>query len=444
MSSDKIRNAQEVTHAELTADPELSSRRSFLMDTLALASVSAAMPACSPSDHSLALGPQETAKAAPAQASTVPGSTKQNAKLVLQGGGIFGIGLVGAVSQLEPNYNFLSCAGTSAGSIVASLLAAGYSTAELKDLINSIDFSIFKDAPTLLKTSVLGHAIKIPEGDPFYRLYEHLGVNPGNEFEKWIGQQLNKKGVHTFGDLRRKDGIASPGVLYNSYKLNMIATDVTRSRLLVLPEDLKEYAGEDGKPIEPDDFDVAKAIRMSISIPFFFEPVQMTHHDSKKTSLIMDGGVSSNFPIGLYSPPDEPSQPFPVFGVRFGASPKITSGFSPEYDKLFIKVGNETLGYNALYALPMLYETATQAWDNRFADSLEDQSRIAYIDTSAYESLKNVSVTSFGLSQQQKDDLYDAGVKAYGKSLKNYDHAKWVARHTLLVNAFRADHPIGH
>jgi predicted acylesterase/phospholipase RssA len=51
------------------------------------------------------------------------------ADLVLEGGGVKGIALVGAVAVLEEHgYEFNRIAGTSAGSIVGALLAAGMPT----------------------------------------------------------------------------------------------------------------------------------------------------------------------------------------------------------------------------------------------------------------------------------------------------------------------------
>jgi predicted acylesterase/phospholipase RssA len=47
------------------------------------------------------------------------------ADLVLEGGGVLGIGHVGAISALdEAGYSFARVAGTSAGSIVGALVAA--------------------------------------------------------------------------------------------------------------------------------------------------------------------------------------------------------------------------------------------------------------------------------------------------------------------------------
>ena len=74
---------------------------------------------------------------------------------------------------------------------------------------------------------------------------------------------LEKKGKYKFGDIRteyKEDKY--------KYKLQVIASDLTDQCLLVLPGDLQKF-GED-----PDDYSISKAIRMSMSIPIFFEPVE--------------------------------------------------------------------------------------------------------------------------------------------------------------------------
>lgn len=52
-------------------------------------------------------------------------------------------------------------------------------------------------------------------------------------------------------------------------KLRIIASDITNGRILVLPEDIKRFG------INPSSLEVAKAIRMSTSIPYFFDPVML-------------------------------------------------------------------------------------------------------------------------------------------------------------------------
>ena len=55
------------------------------------------------------------------------GTNGLKADAVFEGGGVKGIGLVGAVAFAEEKgYRWVNLAGTSAGAIVAALLAAGY------------------------------------------------------------------------------------------------------------------------------------------------------------------------------------------------------------------------------------------------------------------------------------------------------------------------------
>jgi NTE family protein len=59
------------------------------------------------------------------------------ADAVFEGGGVKGIGLVGAVTVMEERgYRWMNLAGTSAGAIVASLLAAGYTGPELAGILS--------------------------------------------------------------------------------------------------------------------------------------------------------------------------------------------------------------------------------------------------------------------------------------------------------------------
>src|SRR5262249_57234663 len=65
---------------------------------------------------------------------------------VFEGGGVKGIGLVGALAAIEKaGYEAVNVAGTSAGAIVASLYAAGYTAAELKPIIMGLDFNQLTD-----------------------------------------------------------------------------------------------------------------------------------------------------------------------------------------------------------------------------------------------------------------------------------------------------------
>ena len=70
-------------------------------------------------------------------------SKKCNA--VFEGGGVRGIGHVGAVCRMEQaGWQFEDTAGSSAGAIIAALLAAGYTGEELKKELARTDYLKFK------------------------------------------------------------------------------------------------------------------------------------------------------------------------------------------------------------------------------------------------------------------------------------------------------------
>src|SRR5205814_10118972 len=99
-----------------------------------------------------------------------------------------------------------------------------------------------------------------------------------------------------FGSVRKKSANGgAPG-----WRLKLIAVDVTKRRLLVLPDDLVFYR-EPGSPtmIDRDHFKISRAARMSMSIPYFFDPIRLEDSDGG-TSLIVDGGTLSNFPVWLF------------------------------------------------------------------------------------------------------------------------------------------------
>ena len=88
----------------------------------------------------------------------------------------------------------------------------------------------------------------------------------------------------------------------------MIATDLSDRRMLVLPHDLDELIDE------PDDFSIARAVRISMSIPGFFEPARLKDKRGKE-HVIVDGGVLSNYPVWLLDD-GTPDPPWPTFGFK--------------------------------------------------------------------------------------------------------------------------------
>src|SRR5215471_732383 len=85
---------------------------------------------------------------APAENSPVTTGTEKLADLALEGGGVKGIGLAGAVLALdEAGYSFSRVAGTSAGAIAACLVAAiskaGKPMTSLRGYLGKLQFKDF-------------------------------------------------------------------------------------------------------------------------------------------------------------------------------------------------------------------------------------------------------------------------------------------------------------
>lgn len=291
---------------------------------------------------------------------------------VFSGGGIKGLALIGAYEALEESgFTFKRVAGTSAGSIVAGLIAAGYTSEEIKNSLLHFQFQKLMDSR---KTW-----LPIPKQiAKWILLYWRLGLYKGKALEDWLTGMLEAKGVYTFADLPKDS-------------LKIVASDLSNGRLLVLPDDLVQY----GVPI--DSFPVAKAIRMSCSIPYFFEPVQLKSLEG--ISVIADGGVLSNFPMWIFVKNDMKKKR-PVLGITL--SYKLT-----EHPKHTIKNGIQLFG--------ALFETMKEAHDARYI-SRRHEKDIVFIKA------ENVVSTDFQINEEKKDALIKLGRVSTIEFLKTWTY----------------------
>jgi len=321
---------------------------------------------------------------------------KKKIDAVFEGGGVKGIGLVGAVSEIErAGYEFENIAGTSAGAIVASLLAVGFKSDELKNEIEMLDYRKFRDEGFLDKLGILGKGLSIG--------FEY-GVYEGKYFENWLENLLGSKGKATFGDIKTKYREKK-----YKYRLQVIASDVTDRRLLVLPGDLANFG------LEPDQFSISRAVRMSMSIPVFFEPVRL-QDCSGREHIIVDGGMLSNYPIWLLDDGTS-NPPWPTFGF------KLT-----EPDKRKLKKPDQNLIDNPISFLKALAMTMIDAHDNyHISISKGDYDRTIGIPTvikiKGLE--KEIKATDFDMTQEEGQALYRNGEKAAREFLKTWNFAKW-------------------
>ena len=112
---------------------------------------------------------------------------------VFEGGGVRGIGHVGAACRMEQaGYRFVDLAGSSAGAFVAALLAAGYRCGELKQEMETLNYLRFKGKDLVDHFGAAGKILS---------LLWTLGIYNTDYLEMWMSRMLEKKGIVTFRDL---------------------------------------------------------------------------------------------------------------------------------------------------------------------------------------------------------------------------------------------------
>ncbi len=319
----------------------------------------------------------------------------QSVDLVFEGGGVKGVGLAGALATLEEHgFHPENVAGTSAGAITAALLAAGYHGEELKEIVLDLDFRQFQDKAWEDKVPLIERSLS---------LLLDLGIYEGDRFIEWIRELLAAKNVHTFADLVR-DGEEEDKYRHT---LQVVASDVSKHELLVLPRDAARLG------IEPDELEVALAVRMSMSIPIFFEPVIFENPKTGENHLIVDGGMLSNFPVWLFDCDGVPD--WPTFGMLLvEPKPKLSVGERLPKPEPIAKGARGLLTY-----VKAMAQTMMEAHDRLYVESA-DYARTVPIPT------LGVGTTAFDLSRKRKQELYDSGRTSAEKFLETWDFDAYI------------------
>lgn len=318
----------------------------------------------------------------------------QRVDLVFEGGGVKGIGLVGALSVLEDR-GFLpqNVAGASAGAAVAVLYAAGYSASELREIILDLDFHSFLDAAWEDRVPIVGVPLSI--------LLDQ-GIYEGDAFLAFVRRLLEAKGVRTYSDLILPEFADQPRY---RFRAQVIVSDLTERRLLVLPRDAHHLG------LRPDDLNVALSARMSMSIPIFFEPVRFRHPQTGWEHLIVDGGMLSNFPVWLFDTEGEP--PWPTFGLLLvEPDPRV-----PVSERL-PRPGAAPGG--VIDYIKSIAQTMLEAHDRRYVESA-DFARTIPIPT------LGIGGTDFRLPRSKALALYESGRNAAERFLSSWDFDGYIA-----------------
>ncbi|MFD2208940.1 patatin-like phospholipase family protein [Virgibacillus halophilus] len=289
---------------------------------------------------------------------------------VFSGGGVKAFAFIGALQSIkDKKLQIERVAGTSAGAMLAGFLAAGYSLSEIEKVMGEIQLQKLLDPPKITTFIPLSR---------WFFLYFQMGLNRGNLLENWIHEKLAAKGVYAFSDLPHQ-------------KLKVVVSDLTLGKLIVLPDDLQRVYG-----IDPKYFSVAKAIRMSAGFPYFFMPKKLPGK-TKEKSLIVDGGLLSNFPLWIFDR-DQSAQTRPVLGIKLSES---LENIQPRKIK------------NAIDMFLALFSTMKQAHDARFISKSEEKNII-------FIPVNNILATDFQIQPEIISELVEAGRTRADQFLKKW------------------------
>lgn len=280
--------------------------------------------------------------------------------LAIEGGGVKGIASAGALLRLDElgvYKNIKRISGSSAGAICAGAIAVEYSAQEIVDVLKETDFKQFEDD----SSGYIRDA---------FRLFNKYGIAKGDAFFKWYGEIMYKKTGNkniTFQEVYDKFG----------NDLIITGTNVDKQKTV--------YFSYKTHP----DMAVRQAVRISMSIPFFYEPVK--YNDD----LYVDGGVLQNYPIDVFDDVNTECNPCAI-GILLVSEDEIQH---KELDTgSVIKFGMAIV--NGMLNQLSLRHISSQYWKQTIKVNTFD-----------------ISSTNFSLTKEQQNRLLTSGYTAVEKWL---------------------------
>jgi NTE family protein len=188
---------------------------------------------------------------------------------VLGGGGARGAAHIGVLQVLERERIPIDCiVGTSMGSIVGGLYAAGYQADEIGKAMQAIDWGdIFQDDPPRGD-----HSMRRKEDSLHFLSTLELGVRDGK--------------------IRLPQGVVQGQKLLLTLRRLLLSTwDVPNFDQLPIPFRATATDIANGDEVIFSEGDLALAIRASMSVPGVFAPIKV------EGRLLVDGGIADNVPV---------------------------------------------------------------------------------------------------------------------------------------------------
>jgi len=167
------------------------------------------------------------------------------------GGAIRSFSYIGAMRAMEElNIKYDIIGGSSAGAIFATLLACGYKSYELENLFIKVNFELFRDI--------------------HFGLGKNMGISKGEIFISWLDELISRK-------------LSTP-------KKNVRFKDLD-NKLVIITTNLNEFKSQEFSKYTTPDFEIAKAIRISSSMPGLMPLVEY------EGASLVDGDLQKAVPM---------------------------------------------------------------------------------------------------------------------------------------------------
>lgn len=340
--------------------------------------------------------------------------------LVFKGGGVRGVAYVGAMEYFYREGYMRSVervAGTSAGAISACLVSLNFNDFEsLKAVADTLDYS-----------KVPGK--KAPKKGKDGRLEPDEGLDEDLDGEKKLSQVLLAQVKEMSSNLSQNvryltrffqdKGWYSSDYLYNWFKAS-IARQFSVSKdsytfadfrnplihvgnrkfldLYITGTDISNRSSRVFSFETTPDMEVAMAVRISMSIPLFFEAVSYQYPGTDKPQTYVDGGIMLNYPVGIFD------------DAKYCR--KLQRGINPETLGFFLYSSPEDTKYKEILNMidygGALFDTLLTVQEQLVFGSEKNKGRTVFIDD------KGVSYDDFSV---KTDDgkytmLYRSGLTA--------------------------------
>ena len=178
------------------------------------------------------------------------------------GGAIRGAAHVGAIKAMEEiGVEICTLGGSSVGSIVAALVAVGYSANEIKEIFMGVNFDLFKDLQ--------------------FGLGPRFALSKGEVFLDWMRELIEKKYY---------------GNRYKKGKNKAVTFKDIDKKLVIITTDISNFACKEFSKFETPDFEIATAVRISSSMPGLMKPYEYNN------LLLVDGDLQKSMPMWMLSP----------------------------------------------------------------------------------------------------------------------------------------------